>query len=85
MTEAEWLTSNDPIALLACFKEPSHRKGRLFACACCRRIWSLLTDTGQRTVETIEHWPEGRPPRVSASDSPESLMSWRKLGTSVLS
>ena len=49
MTEQEWLTSNDPAAMLAWWAtEPkkfgnnyrlSDRLFRLFACACCRAVW----------------------------------------------
>lgn len=55
MTEAEWLTSTDPAAMLNAldrntFRDhrghglylphpPSARKLRLFACACCRQVW----------------------------------------------
>lgn len=58
MTEQEWLASADPAAMLAeatrWISEPpqgppikmrlSDRKLRLFACACCRQVWHLLTD-----------------------------------------
>lgn len=55
MTEQEWLTSGDPQQMLdflvyrshsdmPWFKTPSERKLRLFACACCRQVWHLLTD-----------------------------------------
>jgi hypothetical protein len=59
MTEGEWLTSTDPLAMLDyLLVEPaSHggrfrcprpgvtdRKIRLFACACARQVWHLLTD-----------------------------------------
>lgn len=43
MTEAEWLSAIDPMPMLTLLKgQASARKRRLFACACCRRFWSLL-------------------------------------------
>lgn len=47
MTEGEWEKSEDPAAMLAWLGEsrmPSNRKLRLFAAACCRRVWHLLAD-----------------------------------------
>lgn len=54
MTESEWLTSQDPAAMLGEIIAPynsdmggyraSDRKLRLFACACVRQVWGLLTD-----------------------------------------
>ncbi len=56
MNEQEWLTSEDPAAMLALRGRGgpslternrftwSDRKLRLFACACCRQVWHLLAD-----------------------------------------
>ena len=53
MDEAEWLASTDPEPMLAFLRgRASDRKLRLFACACCRRLWNLLTD--QREWKSIE-------------------------------
>ena len=64
MTEAEWLTCADPVRMLGFLETGwgerfeiyySGRKFRLFACACCRLYWHLLTDPrGQRAVEVAE-------------------------------
>jgi hypothetical protein len=43
MTEREWLDSEDLRPMLAWLRgRASERKLRLFACACCRRVWHLL-------------------------------------------
>lgn len=77
MTETEWLTSADPVALVNYLiyeqkytpgpvSEPgiipyrraplvSNRKLRLFACACVRQVWHLVTDhRSRRAVEIAE-------------------------------
>jgi hypothetical protein len=63
VTESEWLASTNPQAMLAFMRDSgraSDRKLRLFAVACCRRIWSLFSDErGRRLVEVIECFAEG--------------------------
>lgn len=52
MTEAEWIASTDPAAMLDWMRsgrlspnvKTSDRRLRLFACACCRAVWDKLTD-----------------------------------------
>ncbi len=61
MTEAEWLTCDDPATLLEFLHgKTSERKLRLFACGCCRRLWHLLVDGRSRKgVEVAEQYADG--------------------------
>jgi hypothetical protein len=61
MTEGEWLFCVDPAPMLRFVGgRVSERKLRLFACACCRRLWSLLADGRSRAaVEAAERYADG--------------------------
>lgn len=61
VTEAEWLQCTDPTLMLKFHQgNASDRKLRLFAVACCRRIWDLLDDERSRlAVETSAKYVEG--------------------------
>jgi hypothetical protein len=68
MTEGEYKHCLDPSRLLQFLRsryaypaeKASNRKLRLFACACCRRIWHLLTDDrSRRAVELSEMYADG--------------------------
>ncbi len=73
MNELTWLTCTDPERMLSFLKAstdgfrvvhdnaPRDRKLRLFACACCRQVWHLLTDRRSRqAVEVAEKFADGR-------------------------
>jgi hypothetical protein len=61
MTEAEWLETGDPLAMLRFLDSRlSDRKFRLFVCACCRRFWHLLSGPlAQPAVEAAERFADG--------------------------
>jgi hypothetical protein len=61
MTESEWLECTDMRSMIGFLHDKaSDRKMRLFACACCRRIWSLLADKRCRKAVTIsEQYADG--------------------------
>ena len=64
MTEQEWLTSKDPTAMLKHLEyhhgDNYDRKLRLFACACCRRIWDEIPSSRSRNaVEVAERYADG--------------------------
>lgn len=82
MTEQEWLTSTNPIVMLDRLKRSdlwtslapprgpiSDRKLRLFACACCRQVWDLITDEWSRRAVIIAER------NVDNLDSHERMMS----------
>jgi hypothetical protein len=62
MTESEWLECTDPKLMLALRRgKASDRRLRLFAVACCRRIWRLIEDeTCRSAVEVAERYADGQ-------------------------
>ncbi len=58
----DWLVSRDPFRMLQFLgKDVSERKLRLFACACCRRLWHVIDDdAGRKAVEVAELFADGQ-------------------------
>jgi hypothetical protein len=62
MTEGEWLGCTDPTPMLEYLRTQhtaSERKLRLFAAACCRRVWDWLGEKSRRAVEVLERYLDG--------------------------
>jgi hypothetical protein len=67
MDEKQWERCSDPGPMWGHLEAKADaRKLRLFACACARRIWDLLTDRWSREViETAERYADGQASRAA--------------------
>jgi hypothetical protein len=98
MTETEWVASTDPQAMLRFVTRDgslpgdgpnriviaTDRKRRLFACACCRQVWHLLTDErSRRAVEVAERFADGKAKNDRQRAFIEAGSAARPLGTFV--
>lgn len=83
MTEAEWLTTTAPIELVEHLrtkfgsnrKRAGRRKLRLFACACCRCLWSLFKNEPHcvEVIEATERFADGELSAIVVQRLDESL------------
>jgi hypothetical protein len=69
MTERDWINGSNPALMLdhlcrhckASHRKNGRRKLRLFACACCRQFWDLVTDErSRRAIEISERYADGQ-------------------------
>jgi hypothetical protein len=76
MTETEWLACSDPAPLFRYVEEGAKdRKLRLFAVACCRSIWHLITHEEARTVvETAERYADRPSKELNLWSGPGNLL-----------
>src|SRR4051812_6846418 len=60
MTAVEWATSSHALAMLDAL-DSGHPATplRLFACACCRRMWDLLPSESRHALEVVERYTAG--------------------------
>lgn len=80
MTEGEWNTCTDSRPMLKFLQgKASERKLRLFACACCRSVWHLLTETCHQAVQAAEQYGDGEGTLEQLQQlrgGPHSLIYW---------
>jgi hypothetical protein len=81
-TGAEWTTYTTPGAMLRVLRgRTSDRRLRLFACACCRRVWPLLLDFRSRqAIETAESYADG----LASEDARETAHSRARIARDAL-
>lgn len=81
MTEAEWHTCRESSKMVEFIRlKTSDRKLRLFACACCRRIWDLLVDArSQAAVEFAELYADGGVNRVTLLEARDEARQAKQL------
>jgi hypothetical protein len=72
VTEAEWNACSDTQGMLEFVREQaSERKLRLFAVACCRRIWHIMDEPCQASVMTAENFADGNATEEELNDAYE--------------
>jgi hypothetical protein len=85
MTEEQWLTGDLKKMLKYLHRRGSERKRRLFAVACCRRVWPLLHGPQcHNALETAERYADGLVPKrelsTAESDAHEAYPLCRDAG-----
>ena len=85
MTEADWNACTYPTQMVEFLDgEANARKLRLFAVACCRRVWHLLVDKRSRVaVETAERFADGMATQDELNDANDSSYEAWEVGTEI--
>jgi hypothetical protein len=82
MDEETWLSCNHPDPMLGFLRgtgRATDRKVRLFAAACCRRVWHLTTDERSRqAVEVAERFADGRANRKERKAAERAVWAARE-------
>jgi hypothetical protein len=72
MTETEWRACTEATPMLEFLRgKVSNRKLRLFACACCRRIWHHFED--ERSRQAMKKLARAYKPQALAHDAYSSM------------
>ena len=82
MTESEWTACKDPTPMLRFLKNTvSDSTLRLFACACCRRIWEHIRDKrSRRAIDCTERFVAGA---VSETKRQQVAMAAKEAALSI--
>jgi hypothetical protein len=83
MTEEQWLACDEMPTMIRCLESVrgQARKLRLFGCACCRRIWSLIPhDLNRQAVLCVEEYPED----VDREKFPQGVFSHPELNRALV-
>ena len=79
LNESDWLAAGDPPAMLRFVRRrATDRKLRLFACACCRRVWDTLPDHECRAaVVAAERFADLEATRAEMAAAAARVTTWR--------
>ncbi len=75
MTEAEWLECAEPSPMLSSLEGmASDRKLRLFAVACCRRIWKWIShEACRQAILVVEQYADGEATLQECDDAGDAV------------